>query len=232
MSSLLNLTLHGVGPIPRPLESGEQRYWLPVARFERILDLVADRPDVRITFDDGNASDLTIALPRLLERRLTATFFVPAGRLGEPGRLDGPALRELDAAGMEIGSHGWAHRDWRTLDRDEVHWEMIEAPRTLARLTGRPVAQVAIPFGSYDRTVLRRLLGAGCSRAYTSDGGRSDATSWLQGRTSLRPDTSLAEVCDLLGSTPVSLRSRLRRSAAVLYKRHRGRLPVRPSPTR
>ena len=43
---------------------------------------------MRISFDDGNASDLEIGLPALLERGLTATFFVLAGRLGRPGSLD------------------------------------------------------------------------------------------------------------------------------------------------
>jgi len=35
---------------------------------------------VQLSFDDGNRSDVGIALPALLERELSATFFVVAGR--------------------------------------------------------------------------------------------------------------------------------------------------------
>jgi hypothetical protein len=33
-----------------------------VAQFEQVLDAVAERSDVRISFDDGNASDVEVAL--------------------------------------------------------------------------------------------------------------------------------------------------------------------------
>ena len=36
---------------------------LTVEVFEEILDLIAGRNDVRVTFDDGNASDFKIAFP-------------------------------------------------------------------------------------------------------------------------------------------------------------------------
>ena len=87
---------------------------------------------MRLTFDDGNASDVEIALPRLLERGLTAEFFVLAGRLGEPGRLTNDQVGELIAAGMAIGSHGWAHRDWRRIDAEHAIEEFHDAPRVLA----------------------------------------------------------------------------------------------------
>ncbi len=45
-----------------------------------------------------------------------------------------------------------------------------------ANSIGEPVSSVAIPFGSYDRRVLRRLRGAGLRRVYTSDGGRARTT--------------------------------------------------------
>ena len=58
----------------------------------------------------------SIALPALRERGLTATFFVVAGRLGEPGFLDERGVRALADAGMAIGCHGMRHRPWRGLD--------------------------------------------------------------------------------------------------------------------
>ncbi|MEU4572357.1 polysaccharide deacetylase family protein [Nonomuraea sp. ATR24] len=220
MRAVTNLTVHGIGEAPRELDPGEDLTWVSVAQFEQVMDAVAGRPDVRVTFDDGNASDVEIALPRLVERGLKAEFFVLAGMLGEPGRLDSEGVRELLGAGMRIGSHGWAHRDWRTLDARQAAEELSAAHRLLGQLTGEPVSRVAIPFGSYDRDVLRRLRQAGVTRAYTSDGGRARADSWLQARNSLRSDLDGGWISRVLGGGP-SLPRRAAKLAMRLYKRVR-----------
>ncbi|GAA0952538.1 polysaccharide deacetylase family protein [Nonomuraea longicatena] len=214
--SVVNLTVHGIGDTGRRLDPGEDLTWVGVERFERVMDAVAGRPDVRITFDDGNASDVEIALPRLKERGLRAEFFVLAGLLGQTGRLDADGVRELLAAGMRVSSHGWAHRDWRTLDAAQAGEELVEAHRVLGAMTGQRVSRVAIPFGSYDRRVLARLRRAGVTRAYTSDGGRARAGSWLQARTSLKHDLDDAWIQRVLHTrTPV------RDLCARAYKRMR-----------
>ncbi|MER7127978.1 polysaccharide deacetylase family protein [Streptosporangium saharense] len=221
MHSVVNLTVHGIGPTDRELDPGEDQTWVSVEQFEQVLDAVVGREDVRITFDDGNASDLEIGLPRLLERGLTAEFFVLAGLLGEPGRLDESGVLELQAAGMRIGSHGWAHRDWRKLDAEQAVQEISEANRFLGSLVGGPVSRVAIPFGSYDRRVLSRLRRADVTRAYTSDGGRARPGSWLQARNSLRHDIDATWAPRVLDGTP-PLPIRARRIASRTYKRVRG----------
>lgn len=218
--SVVNLTVHGVGPTSRTIEDDEARTWVTIEQFEQVLDAVQGRPDVRITFDDGNASDLGIALPRLLERGLTAEFFVLAGLLGEPGRLDRGDVRELVRAGMRIGSHGWVHRDWRRITAGQVSQEFGAAQRVLAELSGQRISRVAIPFGSYDRQVLRRLRHAGIQRVYTSDGGRAGADSWLQARTSLANDLGPAWIHRVLGTPPLRLRARGQLARSV--KRARG----------
>jgi peptidoglycan/xylan/chitin deacetylase (PgdA/CDA1 family) len=180
--------VHGIGPAGRDLDPGEDQTWVGIEQFERVLDAVAGREDVRITFDDGNASDVQIALPRLLERGLKAEFFVLTGMLGEAGRLRADDVRELARAGMSIGSHGWAHRDWRRVDAEQANQELMEASHVLRELTGQPVSTVSIPFGSYDRHVLRGLRHAKVTRVYTSDGGPARRDSWLQPRNSVRHD--------------------------------------------
>jgi peptidoglycan/xylan/chitin deacetylase (PgdA/CDA1 family) len=219
--SIVNLTVHGIGTTSRELDPGEDLTWVGVEQFERVLDAVIGRTDVRITFDDGNASDVEIALPRLLDRGLTAEFFVLAGLLGEPGRLDADGVRELVAAGMTVGSHGWAHRDWRRMDAEQSMVEINDAGRVLTELTGRQVSRVAIPFGSYDRHVLDRLRRARVTRAYTSDGGRALPGSWLQPRNSLRHDIDEGWAPRVLDGRP-SPALRARRLAARVVKRTRG----------
>jgi peptidoglycan/xylan/chitin deacetylase (PgdA/CDA1 family) len=220
MRAVTNLTVHGIGEPARELDPGEEETWVSVAQFERVMDAVAGRSDVRITFDDGNASDVEIALPRLVERGLRAEFFVLAGLLGEPGRLDSTGVRELLRAGMRIGSHGWAHRDWRTLDAGQAAEELSAAHHLLGQLTGEPVSRVAIPFGSYDRRVLSRLRRAGVTRAYTSDGGRARPDAWLQPRTSLKRDLDSGWSARVLAGGP-SLPRRAAKLAMRLYKRVR-----------
>ena len=202
VATVVNLTVHGIGPTPRTLDPGEDLTWVTVEQFEQVLDAVVGRPDVRLTFDDGNASDVEIALPRLLERGLTAEFFVLAGQLGRPGRLTNDQVGELITAGMAIGSHGWAHRDWRRIDAEQAIKEIYDAPRVLAGLSGQPVSHVAIPFGSYDRRVLAQLRRAGVTRAYTSDGGRSRPDTWLQRRNSLHHDIGPDWTPRLLDGSP------------------------------
>jgi peptidoglycan/xylan/chitin deacetylase (PgdA/CDA1 family) len=218
--SLVNLTVHGIGSATRDLADGEGPHWVGIGQFEQVLDAVVGRPGVCITFDDGNASDLEVAVPRLVERGLSAEFFVLAGLLGQPGRLDADGVRELQRAGMRVGSHGWAHRDWRRLTPAQADEEMTRANDVLGEIVGHQITRVAIPFGSYDGRVLQRLRRARVTRVYTSDGGRARPNSWLQPRNSLRQDLDAAWISSVLDDTP-PLRVRVRRSAARAVKRIR-----------
>jgi peptidoglycan/xylan/chitin deacetylase (PgdA/CDA1 family) len=215
------LTVHGIGPAPRSLDPGEDRTWISVDQFEHALDAVVGRSDVRLTFDDSNASDVEIGLPRLIERGLSAEFFVLAGLLGEPGRLEPGDVRQLYQAGMRVGSHGWAHRDWRRIDQSLHAQEFCDSRRLLGELTGQAVSRVSIPFGSYDRHVLRHLRRTGITHAFTSDGGRARPDTWLQPRNSMRADTGHEWLRGVLDARPPhSLRGR--RIVARAFKRVRG----------
>ncbi len=184
----INLTFHGIGEPERSLEPGEQALWISHEQFLSVLDCVAHRSDVAISFDDGNASDVEQALPALLERGLSATFFVVSGRLGAPHFLDEAGMRALAAAGMMIGCHGMRHRPWRGLDERALHEELVEARTVLERTVGRQITRAACPFGSYDRRVLRTLRGWGYEHVYTSDRGTARSGDFLQARNSIGHD--------------------------------------------
>ncbi|ROO82748.1 polysaccharide deacetylase [Actinocorallia herbida] len=220
LSAQFNLTVHGIGVPQRVLDPGEDGTWIGVPEFETVLDAVAGRSDVHLTFDDGNSSDLEIALPRLRERGITAAFYVLAGELGRPGRLTADGVRALVTAGMAVGSHGWAHRDWRRLRPGEAEEEFDRAPRVLADLVGGPVTEVAIPFGSYDRHVLRALRRTGVTRAHTSDGGPAEPGGWLQARTSVRGGLTAETLAAALRRP--ALPRRARQLGARAAKRVRG----------
>jgi peptidoglycan/xylan/chitin deacetylase (PgdA/CDA1 family) len=183
---VVNICFHGIGTPGRELEPGEDAYWVTEAAFAAALDLVADRPEVRLSFDDGNASDVAVGLPALVERGLTGTFFLLAGRIGAPGSVAPDGVRALAEAGMTIGSHGLAHRPWVDLSGPERDAELRQAREHLSALAGVPVDSAACPLGRYDRRVLADLEALGYRAVYTSDRRRSRAGAWLQHRYSVR----------------------------------------------
>jgi peptidoglycan/xylan/chitin deacetylase (PgdA/CDA1 family) len=184
--SIVNICFHGIGTPARELEPGESRYWITVDAYKRVLDEIATWPSVRISFDDGNASDIEIGLPELVERGLTADFFVLAGRLSAPGSLSEAAVKELAASGMTIGTHGMRHVPWRGLSPDGTKAELVEARERIAACAGTVVDTAACPLGRYDRRLLNDLRGLGYRRVFTSDRRAARADAWLQPRFSVR----------------------------------------------
>jgi peptidoglycan/xylan/chitin deacetylase (PgdA/CDA1 family) len=154
--------------------------------------------NVRLSFDDGNASDAAIALPALQERGLTADFFPLADRLGTPGNLDDDTLQALATAGMTIGTHGAAHRPWTKVAASEQDRELQDARTRISEAIGRPVETAACPFGAYDRKVLQALRAAGYTTVFTSDARPAHSGKWLQPRYSVEAD-----------DTPESVRARM-----------------------
>lgn len=185
----IGVLFHGIGTPGRPLDPGEAAYWISVAEFETVLDRIAASPHrkrIRLSFDDGNASDHDIALPRLLARGLTADFFVLSGRIGSAGSLSAVQIRALLAAGMGIGSHGMLHLDWQRLDDAALDTEVAGSRGAIERATGQSVITAGIPFGSYDDRVLAALHRAGYVAAYSSDRGLMDEGAFLRPRNSVR----------------------------------------------
>lgn len=214
--TVANLTFHGVGEPPGHVDDEERAVWLSLGAFTTVVDAVAGRRDVRLTFDDGNRSDVDRALPLLLERDLRASFFVVAGRIGEPGYLDGGDLRELLRSGMEVGSHGFAHRPWRGLTERELEEELGDARRAIEAAAGAAVTAAACPFGAYERRALSELKRRGYTRVYTSDDGLADETAWLQPRNTLRSGADTADVEAILVEGPAA--RAIRRGKTVIKR--------------
>jgi peptidoglycan/xylan/chitin deacetylase (PgdA/CDA1 family) len=217
---IINLCFHGIGTPVEEREPGESRYWVAEETFLRILDeVVGQGSRVRISFDDGNRSDLTVALPALLERNLSATFFALAGRFDDDASLSRSDLRELRAAGMQIGSHGWTHRPWRGLNADEARRELLDARAAIADASGGAVDDAALPLGRYDRGLLKRLRHIGYRTVYTSDRVPARSSAWLQARYSVRAQDSAESIRSVISHRPGA--GDLRGVAALTVKRMR-----------
>jgi peptidoglycan/xylan/chitin deacetylase (PgdA/CDA1 family) len=211
---VVNLCFHGIGTPGRPLEPDEERYWVSAEQFDELLAEARRHPQLRISFDDGNASDAEIALPALARASLTASFFVVAGRIGAVGSLSAAGLRELVDGGMTVGTHGQRHRPWRSLGDAELHEELVDARETIAEAAGRPVSHASCPFGAYDRHVLRALRRSGYERVFTVDEAPARADAWLQPRYTIRSTdtpTTIERLAGSDGSVTTSLRMAVKR---------------------
>ena len=183
---ILNLNFHGIGrPIGRDFGRNERDYWVTPETFIATIHSCVGRDDISLSFDDGNWSDVEVALPLLQEHKLHATFFIVPSWLGEPGFISKQDLKELVAAGMTIGNHGLQHHDWTTLEPDKLEHDVAQGRRLLEELTGTEIHTVAIPstptttwsstrYAGRPTSTFTRATAApptprpGCSRASTS----------------------------------------------------------------
>ncbi|MFT3790722.1 MAG: polysaccharide deacetylase family protein [Rudaea sp.] len=119
-------------------------------RSVRLCELATDADDgkrVVITFDDGDVSNLEVALPLLRERGMLAEFFVTSGFVDQPGMLTSRDVRALADAGMGVQSHGATHRYLQDLDDAELESELVRSKQALEQMTGVGVDALALPGG-------------------------------------------------------------------------------------
>jgi peptidoglycan/xylan/chitin deacetylase (PgdA/CDA1 family) len=125
---------------------------------------------VGITFDDGYRDVLRFALPVLHQYGFAATFFIVSDLLGGSNTWDPPPrrdlmttadVRELAAAGQEIGSHGARHARLTEVAPAELHREVAGSRTTLVALLGAEPRSFCYPYGAVDATVVRAVADAG-----------------------------------------------------------------------
>ena len=214
------LNFHGLGEPHAGIDADERPFWLARDAFAAILDRIAADPHpdrFAITFDDGNASDLEAA-EMLASRELKGRFYVLAGRLGQPHYLSREDLRTLAAMGMTVGLHGRHHLDWRTLDDAALEDETVRARDEVALAAGRPVDEVAIPFGAYDSRVFTWLERHGFRRILTSDRGTFDPVARVWNRNTMMAGMNADEVETILTGNAGPL-ERMKQAASRAYRR-------------
>jgi peptidoglycan/xylan/chitin deacetylase (PgdA/CDA1 family) len=118
------------------------------------------RPTACITFDDGYAENMDFAVPLLLREQVPFTYFVSTNHVfgNRPFPHDQAAgvplapnsvsqLRELAAAGVEIGAHNRNHVHLGTLEHDQLVDEIVGSKHDLEQALEREVHYFAVPFG-------------------------------------------------------------------------------------
>jgi peptidoglycan-N-acetylglucosamine deacetylase len=117
-----------------------------------IWSTAVTEPIAAITFDDGPTPEYT---PRILtalaNAGVTATFNV----MGWNGVHHADVLREVLAAGHEIGNHTWSHRDLTTLDARRTREELVRCKEEVEAVLGRPFTSFRPPRGEITGYALR-----------------------------------------------------------------------------
>jgi peptidoglycan/xylan/chitin deacetylase (PgdA/CDA1 family) len=144
-----------VGIVHRGFSSrNRHRFWRLLAKLDRrrLMD-VSQRPAVvSLTFDDVPESAVSLGAPALERHGVRGTFYVASGMCGqEDGQWRVASLaqvRDLAAAGHEIGCHTSRHVNVQSLGRDELSRECDVNAERLAQACGvaRPT-NFAYPFG-------------------------------------------------------------------------------------
>ena len=126
----------------------------------------ADEKIVVITFDDGFQDFYKTAFPILADCQFTATIFLMAGYMEEPGKtFNGKAVltwnevRELHSHGIRFGSHTVSHPQLRTLEFKQVEEEVGRSKKVIEDRIGGAVRSFSYPyaFPEEDRQFTRRL---------------------------------------------------------------------------
>lgn len=163
------------------------------------------RPPVCMTFDDAFASLLDHAIPELEARGVPATIFAVTGNPGRPPQWEMPPhhpdsqvqtmtvkqLIDLDRNALfSVESHTVSHVALDQESHGGLMRQLSEARRELETLLGRPVRELALPFGRYNFKTLEAARVAGYDRVYALGDRMADTTAGfsLVNRFSVSPD--------------------------------------------
>jgi len=175
-------------------------YKLPLARFRRHLDIVADTlrgrqplcartpeallgaesPALILTFDDGGASAVSRTADMLEERGWRAYFFVVSELIGQPEFLTADGVRQLHTRGHVVGTHSASHPPRLSRCTPEViRREWGDSSARIADIIGAPVLTGSVPGGYYSRVVGQIAAQSGLRILFTSEPTPNPA--WLDG---------------------------------------------------
>jgi len=136
---------------------------------------------VVITFDDGYANNFS-AFEALTQRNMLASWFVVTNDLGKFSSwsdadaasaklLDPKQLQEMQAEGMEIGSHTLSHCRLTQASNNQVKLELCQSRHYLSELLDHSIISFAYPYGLYNSEILSAIKSAGYQVAFTTNSG-------------------------------------------------------------
>jgi FkbM family methyltransferase len=155
-----------------------RRWGFTTLSLQRLFEIIeGDEPlprrPVVITFDDAFRSFIELGLPALRARNMTASVFVPAGEMGGTNRWDSALgfperavmneaeIGRIMQAGIEVGVHGWVHRNLTRCSDDELREEIFRSREEMKRRLGAAPQFFAYPYGGEGPRLYPLLAEAG-----------------------------------------------------------------------
>lgn len=128
---------------------------------------------VVLTFDDGSHGQYEYAFPLLQKYGGTATFYIYTNPLDTHNKyfLSWDEVRQMQAAGMTIGSHTITHPYLSRISASQLHHEIFDSKAIIEREIGVPVTHFASPFGFTNPDIVRMLHDAGYVTGRTTFSG-------------------------------------------------------------
>jgi len=128
------------------------------------------KKSVVLTFDDGYADNYTAMFPIMKKYGFRATIFVIIAYIDKsPNYLTAAQLKEMQAYGMDIGSHTVDHNKLIELPKDQQLQELIDSKAFLQTLLDKKINYIAYPYGSYNKDTVEYAKEAGYTMAFTTD---------------------------------------------------------------
>ena len=174
-------------------ESGYLRYVVPASDFQQQMEQLVSKGwrgrnvtqsiesfserTVCITFDDGCETDLISAAPLLSKLGFGATSYITVEYLGRPGYMSHAQVRQLHAAGFEIGCHSLTHPYLTDIDDDRLRNETQVAKDKLEQIAGVRVDHFSCPGGRWDTRVQAAVKQAAFRTMSTSHTGVNFSTT-------------------------------------------------------
>jgi peptidoglycan/xylan/chitin deacetylase (PgdA/CDA1 family) len=155
------------------------------------------RPVV-ITFDDGAEDVYLNAFPVMKNLNMTGGLYIVANRLGVKDFLSVVEIKEMLAAGWEVGSHSMTHTDLQKID--DLSFEIYTSGLRLKAALGIPIQTFAYPFGSTDSFISRKTKTYGYEAAMGLGKSveHSLATLYYIDRLEIRHSTTMEMFLDML----------------------------------
>lgn len=155
LTAALALSLLGALRVPRVRAT----FASPSGRSLPIYSVQTDQPiaslGINCAWDD---QDIPSMLQTLAEADIHATFFL----LGEWAERFPDSAKAIAAAGHEIGSHSYSHRDMDSLTNQEMLEEIRLSQQVIYKACGQTPVLFRPPSGSYNDAVIENIHASGC----------------------------------------------------------------------
>ena len=120
-------------------------------RLVPIYSVKTSEKKVALTFDAAWGSDKTSRIVETLKTAgVEATFFLVGFWIKE----NEDKVKEIDAAGFDIGTHSNTHPKMSTLSQAQITDELETSMKLITNITGKTVKYFRPPFGDYNDTLL------------------------------------------------------------------------------